>query len=111
MAKEDENRQAKEDGDLLSRARETFRSLSKSFDLEGRVARNPFGMLAAAALVGYVLAGGFPTRLTRRILGLGIRMGIRMLAIPAMERELVELSEFMGDGRFRGDADVESEPH
>jgi hypothetical protein len=47
-----------------------------------RVDANPFGMLAGAAFVGYVLAGGLAAPLTRRMLRLGLRLAILPLIAP-----------------------------
>ena len=45
-------------------------------------------MIAGALAVGFVLGGGLFTRLTARIAGAGLRMGL-MAALPLMQQELV----------------------
>jgi len=71
-----------------SRTRETVNELKDRFDLDGRVNRHPYGMVAAALGVGYVLGGGFFSPLTARIFRIGLRIGIRMAAIPFLENEI-----------------------
>ena len=44
-------------------------------------------MVAGAVAVGFVLGGGLFTRLTARIAGAGLRMGL-MAALPLLQREL-----------------------
>jgi len=61
--------------------------LGQALDIEGRLQRNPYGMLAGALAVGFVLGGGLFTRLTARIAGAGLRMGL-MAALPLLQREL-----------------------
>ncbi len=56
-------------------------------DLEGRVRRNPYGMMAGALGVGFVLGGGIFSRITERVAGAGLRMGL-MAALPLLKEEL-----------------------
>lgn len=60
---------------------------SIALDLRHRVERNPYGMVAGALAVGYVLGGGLFTRLTERIAGVALRAGI-MAALPRLEEVL-----------------------
>jgi hypothetical protein len=57
-------------------------------DLEDQVARNPYGMMLGAIAVGFVLGGGLFTRLTGRIVGAGLRIGL-MTALPLLKEELL----------------------
>jgi hypothetical protein len=57
-------------------------------ELEERVARNPYGMVAGAIGVGFVLGGGLFTRVTARIVGAGLRIGL-MAALPLLKDELL----------------------
>jgi hypothetical protein len=57
-------------------------------DLEERVARNPYGMVAGAIGIGFVLGGGLFTRMTARIVGAGLRIGL-MAALPLLKDELL----------------------
>src|SRR4051794_25735185 len=87
---------------LWTDARSAVTDLSGSVDLTGRVQRNPYGMVAAALGVGYVLGGGLFTPLTARIL----RLGMRFAALPLVKQELVGMAEtalnsFSGQGSTR----------
>jgi len=56
-------------------------------DVEGRVERNPYGMLAGALGAGFVLGGGIFTRLTGRFVSTALRLGL-MAAWSRLEQEL-----------------------
>jgi hypothetical protein len=58
-------------------------------DLEERVGRNPYGMVAGAIGIGFVLGGGLFTRMTARIVGAGLRIGL-MAALPLLKNELLK---------------------
>src|SRR3954465_1204610 len=81
-----------------SRTRDTVSDLKDRLDIEGRVERNPYGMMAAALGVGYVLGGGLFSPLTARLVGFGMRMGLRLAAIPFLENELRGLTESVMNG-------------
>lgn len=74
---------------LWSEARGAASDLGQTLDLRGRVERHPYGMIAAAAGVGYVLGGGLFTPLTARIL----RLGLRLAALPFVKEELLGMAE------------------
>src|SRR5215831_15668482 len=74
---------------LAAEARTAVREFVGAVDLRGRVNRHPYGMIAAAMGVGYVLGGGLFTSLTSRIL----RLGVRLAALPFVKNELVGLAE------------------
>ena len=76
-----------------SRTRETVSELKERLDIEGRVRRNPYGMVAAALGVGYVLGGGFFSPLTARLFRVALRLGVRMAAIPFLENEIRGFAE------------------
>ncbi len=61
--------------------------LRKTLDLDNRAKRNPYGLVAAAAGVGFVLGGGLSSRLTDRLAGAAFRMGLLALW-PHLEEEL-----------------------
>jgi hypothetical protein len=63
------------------------RLIRQGLDLQGRVERNPYGMMAGGLAVGYVLGGGLFTRLTERIVGAALRAGV-MAVLPRLEEEL-----------------------
>lgn len=83
---------------LLEDARNTVHDLGSSIDLKGRVERNPYGMLALAAGVGYILGGGLFTPLTAR----AIRFGMRLAALPLVKDELLGMAEAALDGVVQG---------
>lgn len=61
----------------------------ETLDIEGRLQRNPYGMLAGALTLGFVLGGGLFTRLTATILGVGLRFGV-MAVLPAIQQDIVK---------------------
>lgn len=70
-------------------ARGAVHDLGAGLDLKGRVQRNPYGMVAAALGVGYVLGGGLFTPLTARLL----RVGVRLAMLPFVKDELMGMAE------------------
>jgi hypothetical protein len=70
--------------------------LARNLELRERVNRNPYGAMGVAVGVGYLLAGGLFTPLTGRLLGLGLRIGMRLAIVPLIERELGTLVESLG---------------
>ena len=81
-----------------SRTRDAFSDIKGTVDLDGRVKRHPYGTLAAAVGIGYVLGGGLFSPLTARIIGLGLRIGMRLAVLPLITDELTGLAETMGGG-------------
>ncbi|NMO18495.1 hypothetical protein HPC49_24320 [Pyxidicoccus fallax] len=74
---------------LWTDARGAVTDLGQALDLRGRVERNPYGMMAAALGVGYVLGGGLFTPMTARI----IKLGVRLAALPFVKDELLGMAE------------------
>jgi len=68
--------------------RSQAQSFSESIDLRGRVQRNPIGMAAAAAGLGYVLGGGLFSPLTGRLL----KYGVRIALIPFLKNQLIAMA-------------------
>jgi len=66
---------------------DTSGTLREALDIEGRLQRNPYGMVAGALAIGFVMGGGLFTRLTARIAGAGLRMGLAA-AWPLLQQEL-----------------------
>ena len=62
---------------------------SKVASLSNSIQRHPYQSLLVAAGVGYVLGGGLFTRLTMRMLRVGIRMG----ALPIVQRGLLGVAD------------------
>lgn len=83
---------------LWTDASSAVRDLGQTLDLRGRVERNPYGMVAAALGVGYVLGGGLFTPLTARI----IRLGVRLAALPLVKDELMGMAEQAFNGYQAG---------
>lgn len=84
--------------------RDSLTDLRDRLDLYGRVDRNPYGMLAAALGVGYVLGGGIFSPLTGRILGMGLRIGIRLAAIPFLKEEVLGMVAALGEAQGEGES-------
>jgi hypothetical protein len=91
-----------------TRTRDTVNDLKEALDVDGRVSRNPYGTLAAAVGIGYVLGGGLFSPLTARLVGFGLRMGLRLAAVPFIQNELSALVESVGAGGVGGEAGEES---
>jgi hypothetical protein len=81
------NRIEEDASDAWARTRDVFSDLGQSLDIKGRINRHPYGTLAAAVGVGYVLGGGFFTPLTARILRLGMKIGVRLAVLPLLNDE------------------------
>lgn len=64
-------------------------TLRGTFDIHARLLRNPYGMVAGALGIGFVLGGGLFTQLTGKILGTGLRIGL-MTALPVLQKEIVQ---------------------
>jgi hypothetical protein len=62
-------------------------TLREVLDIEGRLQRNPYGMVASALAIGFVMGGGLFTRLTARIAGVGLRIGLAA-AWPLLQQQL-----------------------
>jgi hypothetical protein len=78
----------------------TVTDIDAALDVTGQVNRHPYGTVAAAVAIGYVLGGGLFTPLTARIVRLGLRLGWRLALLPLLEQEIVA----MADSVVRGDA-------
>lgn len=66
----------------------------ESLDIPGRVRRNPYGTILAAAGAGYVLGGGLFSPLTARI----IRFGIRIATLPILRDKLLNAAQSVLEG-------------
>jgi uncharacterized membrane protein YhaH (DUF805 family) len=63
--------------------------LRETFDIKGRLKRNPYGMVAGALGIGFALGGGLFTRVASRILGTGLRIGL-MAALPILQKQIID---------------------
>jgi hypothetical protein len=62
-----------------------------------RQAKNHPGRTVALALgAGYLVGGGLASRLTARIIGAGMRIGLSMISLPVVSRGMMVL----GRGRW-----------
>jgi len=71
----------------------TVRDFNHALDISGRLDRNPYGLVSIAAGVGYVLGGGIFSPLTARIVGLSLQLGLRLAAVPFIQRELLGIAQ------------------
>jgi hypothetical protein len=81
---------------VWTRTRDAFSDVKGTLDIDGRVDRHPYGTLAAAVGIGYVLGGGLFSPLTARILGFGLRIGVRLAALPFIKDELMGALDGLG---------------
>ncbi len=72
-------------------ARRSFRYWADRLVQETR--EHPGRSVAMAVGVGYVLGGGLFSRLTARLLGTGIRIGLRTALLPFVTESLVALGQ------------------
>ena len=82
---------------VWDRTRDSFTDLGDALDIKGRVDRHPFGTVAAALGIGYVLGGGLFTPLTGRIVRMGVRIGMRLAVLPLFRQEIAQLVESIED--------------
>ncbi len=76
--------------------RDAVGEIREAMDVQGRVDRHPYGMMLAAVGVGYVLGGGLFSRLTGRILGGGLRIALRLAAVPFIRNEFIGMMQGAG---------------
>jgi len=86
------------------RTRGAVAELKRAAAIEERVNRNPYGSIAAALGIGYVLGGGIFTPLTSRIVALGLRIGIRLAVLPMLKDEISVLADALGGEGEAGEA-------
>jgi hypothetical protein len=69
-------------------------TMGKAIDLNGRVQRNPIGMVFAAVGVGYLLGGGLFSPLTGKL----VKVGLRLALIPVIKSQIAGFVEGAGEG-------------
>jgi hypothetical protein len=88
---------AKRNGEIVVVARPASRTRKQVESLADKVVRqtreHPGRFVAMAVGVGYVLGGGLFSRLTARIVGAGIRIGLRTALLPFVTESLVALGQ------------------
>ncbi|MFN0062752.1 MAG: hypothetical protein ACKVPX_09565 [Myxococcaceae bacterium] len=80
-------------------SRESMDELREALAIERRVNKHPFAMLAAALGVGYVIGGGLFSSATRRMLAVGLTLGLRAAAIPLIQEQFGALASGAGNGQ------------
>ncbi len=80
----------KSEAETVLPVRKTGGVVRKTLDIKGRWRRNPYGMVAGALGIGFVLGGGLFTRLSAKVLGAGLRVGL-MLALPSLEKQMAQI--------------------
>lgn len=80
--------------ELAHNANSALNGVADAVGLTEKVEQSPYGMVAAALGVGYVLGGGLFTPTTMRIL----RLGAKLAAIPAVRDRLLDVAEAAVDG-------------
>lgn len=79
----------------VDQARRSVETLAD--DLRERVEEHPWKTLGMAVGAGYLLGGGLFTALTGRLLFGGLRIGLRLAAIPLVREELMGFMETIKD--------------
>lgn len=79
---------------LLEDAKVAASEVYEAVDLKGRVDRHPYGMVAAAVGLGYILGGGLLTPTTGRLL----RLGLKLATLPVVKDELIAMAEAAVEG-------------
>src|SRR3954453_7799571 len=69
--------------ELWSEAQGAVTQFKEKLDIQGRVDRNPYGMILAAVGVGCLLGGGLFSGLTGNL----ARLGFRVAALPFVKEE------------------------
>ena len=87
---------------VWDRTRDSVSDIRDALDIPGRVERHPYGTVAAAVGIGYVLGGGLFSPLTARIVRLGIRIGLRLAVLPLVKQEIAEMVETIDDEEGKG---------
>jgi hypothetical protein len=80
--------------EALQTANSTLNGLADAAGLTPKVEASPYGMVAAALGVGYVLGGGLFTPTTLRL----VRLGMKLASIPAVRDRLLDVAESAVDG-------------
>jgi hypothetical protein len=87
---------------VWDRTRDSVSDIRDALDIPGRVERHPYGTVAAAVGIGYVLGGGLFSPLTASIVRLGVRIGLKLAVLPLLKQEMAELVETLEDEDGKG---------
>lgn len=85
----------------IHNANSAINGFADAVGLTEKVEKSPYGMVAAALGVGYVLGGGLFTPTTLRVL----RIGMKLASIPAVRERLLDVAESAVDGVLAKAAD------
>jgi hypothetical protein len=77
--------------------KESIEGLRGRLDLPHRMKNNPYGTLAVALGAGYVLGGGLFSSTTRRLVRVGLKVGLRLGALALLKQQLSLISSDAGD--------------
>lgn len=84
----------------VENAKRQVSDVADRYELRDRIEAHPLRAVGLALGAGYVLGGGLFTALTARLLFGGVRVGMRLAALPFLRDELMGL---IGErGRFTG---------
>lgn len=72
-------------------SKETVDELRELLSLSQRMEQHPYRTLAAALGTGYILGGGLFSPATRRLVGAGLKIGLRVAAVPLFKEQLSDL--------------------
>ncbi len=75
-------------------ANSAINGISDAVGLTDKVEKQPYGMIAAAIGVGYVVGGGLLTPTTMRL----ARLAMKLAAVPPVRDRLIEVAEALVDG-------------
>ncbi len=78
---------------VASDANDAVNGVADSVGLSDKVDRNPYGAVAAAVGLGYVVGGGLLTSTTMRIL----RLGLKLASVAPLRNKLLDLAEDLVD--------------
>lgn len=83
--------------DFVESTKASLHNLEEKIQLQQRVETHPWRTLGVALAAGYVVGGGLFSPLTARLLGLGLRIGLRAAALPMIRQELYSLAGSIRD--------------
>jgi len=92
--------------ELAHNANSALNGVADAVGLTEKVEKSPYGMIAAALGVGYVLGGGLFTPTTMRLL----RIGSKLAALPPVRDKLLDLAEAAVDGLVERMKEPEAAP-
>lgn len=75
-------------------ANSALNGVADALGVTPHVEKNPYGLVAAALGIGYVVGGGLLTPTTARLL----RLGMKLASVPVVQDKLLEVAEAVVDG-------------